>query len=71
MFVKKCIKLEFIFYINFFKFFNFIDLFIKDIVSVFVNGYVIIWFEVDNLGVYLCVIIVWIIYCIILVYFIN
>lgn len=46
-------------------------MFIKDIVNVFVNGYVIIWFEVDNLGVYLCVIIVWIIYCIILVYFIN
>lgn len=31
--------------------FNLINLFIKDIVSVLVNGYVIIWFVVDNLGI--------------------
>lgn len=30
---------------------NFVNLFFKDIVNVLVNGYVIIWFMVDNFGI--------------------
>lgn len=58
MLVKKRIKSEFIFHTNFLKFVNLIDPPIKDTVSVPANGYVIIRFEADNPGAYLCVIIV-------------
>lgn len=32
---------------------NFVDLFFKDVVNILVNGYVIICFMVDNLGIFM------------------